>query len=143
MSFILKLLGGSAGGWILAGSLVLAATGGAAGGYVARGVIDAPALALANQHTAEAKTETQQCVAQHEKGRAAGAEQVIGELNQASANVAAALADISAKAAQRGKALDQFNKEIANAPPSQACGSSAAELAFRRSVQPQPGAPAP
>jgi hypothetical protein len=143
MSFILKLLGGSGGGWLFAGALLLAAAGGAAGGYVARGVIDAPALSLANQHTAEARTETQQCVATHEKGRADGAERVIGEINQAGINVAAAVNDLATKAAARGKALDQFNKEIANAPSSQACGSSAAELAFRRSVQPQPATAVP
>jgi hypothetical protein len=46
---------------------------------------------------------------------------------------------LAAKAAVRAKANDQFVKEIADAPASDhVCGGSAAELAFRRSVQPQP-----
>ena len=49
----------------------------------------------------------------------------------------AALDRLAARATARAKINEQFVKDIANAPATHACGASAAELAFRRSVQPR------
>lgn len=142
---ILALLSGSAGPWVLIGAAVACLAAGGTGGYIARGVIDAPALSRSQKETADAKAQTAQCIASHEKARADGAEQALTALGQSVVNVTSALETLAAKAAARGKSLDQFLKEIANAPPSKVCGGSAAELAYRRSVAvgvQQPAVPA-
>jgi ribonucleoside-diphosphate reductase alpha chain len=60
-------------------------------------------------------------------------------LNASAVQVSAAMDALAAKAAARARINDQFAREIADAPASdRICGTSAAELAFRRSVQPQP-----
>jgi hypothetical protein len=125
------LLTGAGGGWI-AGGIALALLGcGAGGGYAARGLVDAPA-------SAAEKLKTAQCVAGRETARAVAAEATAAALNASAAQVSAALDRLAAKAAARAKINDQFVKEIVHAPATHACGGSAAELAFRRSVQPPP-----
>lgn len=120
------------GGWWLAG-LALALLGtGAGGGYAARGLVDARMIAAAQLETAQCR------IAQAQAG-AKAAEEAAAALSASAVQVSAAMDVLAAKAAARAKAHDQFAKEIADAPGSdRICGASAAELAFRRSVQPQP-----
>lgn len=123
--------------WIkLAGAVMLVGAI-AGGGWYARGLVDAPALALEQTHTAEANTRTAQCHATHEKGRADGAEKAITALTAAADAARAATADLQAKAVLHAKQDADFIKELSNAPTSKICGNSAAELAFRRSVRGQ------
>lgn len=110
----------------------------AAGGWWARGVFDAPSIANLHTDVATAKGETQQCVAQHEKGRADGSDKVIAGLTAAAGDVTAAVADLNKKAGDRDAATNRFLKELANAPKTSICAGSPAELAYRHSVQPQP-----
>ena len=129
MNKLMALLGGE---WIGAGlALALLAAGGGAG-WVARGLVEAPRLAAEQVKTA-------QCVAGREAVRARGAEEAALALNRSSGAVSAALDRLAAQAAARVKANQQFLKEIADAPATDLCGRSAAELAFRRSVQPVKG----
>jgi hypothetical protein len=118
------------GGWWLAG-LALALVGlGAGGGYAARGLMDARAIAAAQLDAAQCRTNQAQM-------RARSAEQAAAALNASAVHVSAAMDALAAKAAARARINDQFAKEIADAPASDhICGASAAELAFRRSVQP-------
>lgn len=118
------------GGWWLAG-LALALVGlGAGGGYAARGLMDARAIAAAQLDAA-------QCLPNQAQMRARSAEQAAAALNASAVHVSAAMDALAAKAAARARINDQFAKEIADAPASDhICGASAAELAFRRSVQP-------
>lgn len=120
------------GGWWLAG-LALALLGTGTGlGYAARGLADAKTIAVAQIATA-------QCHAGQAEARAKAAEETAAALHASAAQVSAAMDVLAAKAAARTRINDQFAKEIANAPASdRICGTSAAELAFRRSVQPQP-----
>jgi hypothetical protein len=119
------------GGLVAALALALFAFG-AGSGYAARGLVDARAIA-----TAELKAA--QCAAGQAEARARSAEQAAAALNVSAIQVSAAMDALAAKAAVRAKANDQFVKEIADAPASDhICGGSAAELAFRRSMQPQP-----
>lgn len=134
MKAIIALLSGSVGPWVLIGAALACLAAGATGGYVSRGVIDAPVISDLKAKVAEADGRTQQCKATHEAARADGAEKVIKAMDQAVANAAEAINVLAQKAAARGKTLDQFLKEIANAPPSKVCGTVAAELAYRRSV---------
>lgn len=136
-------LAGAAGPWLLLAGVIGTATVGGYAGYQVKAVLDAPVIAAKDTDIAQANTRTEQCKAVHEKGRADGAEKVITAM-LASAKVAAGLMDeLTKKAAARKQSLDQLLKDIANAPPSKICGGSAAELAFRRSVQPPPAAAAP
>jgi hypothetical protein len=94
-------------------------------------LVDARAIAAAELKAA-------QCAAGQAEARARSAEQAAAALNASAVQVSAAMDALAAKAAVRAKANDQFVKEIADAPASDhICGASAAELAFRRSVQPQ------
>ena len=129
MSALLRLLAGTGGGWFAGGVALAALAAGAGSGWAARGLADAPLI------TAE-KLKTAQCVAARETARADTAEATAAALNASAAEVSAALDRLAAKAAARAKINDQFVKDIANAPATHACGASAAELAFRRSVQP-------
>lgn len=138
--FVKVLTGGSFAGafgpWILLGAVLVIGGAGFTAGNYARGVTDAPTIAKANQLTAEANGRTDQCRAIHEKGRADGAEQVIASM-LANAKVASGIMnELVKKAAARNQSLAQLLKDIANAPSSKTCGGVAAELAFRRSVQP-------
>lgn len=120
------------GGWWLAGLATALLGIGAGSGYAARGLVDAPAIAAA-------QLESAQCRAGQAEARAKAAEQAAAALNASAAQVSAAMDALAAKAAARARINDQFAKEIADAPASDhLCGASAAELAFRRSVQPQP-----
>jgi hypothetical protein len=122
----------SGGGWWLAGLATALLGIGAGGGYAARGLVDAPAIATA-------QLEAAQCRAGQAEARAKAAEEAAAALNASAAQVSAAMDALAAKAAARARINDQFTKEIADAPASDhICGASAAELAFRRSVQPQP-----
>jgi hypothetical protein len=122
----------SGGGWWLAGLATALLGIGAGGGYAARGLVDAPAIATA-------QLEAAQCRAGQAEARAKAAEEAAAALNASAAQVSAAMDALAAKAAARARINDQFTKEIADAPASdRICGASAAELAFRRSVQPQP-----
>lgn len=128
---LIALLSGSGGGWIaLAIGLGLFAAGGGAG-WTARGIWEAPKLSAA-------KLETAQCRQHNAEGRAKGAEATVAALQTGATNVTNALNTLAAKAAARAKSTDQFERDIANAPITHSCGSSAAELAFRRSLQPKP-----
>lgn len=148
IAWIVKLLtggsvAGGAGPWLLlAGVLVIGGGGFAAGDYV-RGVIDAPIIAQAKQHQSDAEKATAQCQAIHEKGRADSAEGVIAAILNNAKVAAGIVDDLAKKATARRQSLDQLLKDIANAPPSKLCGGSAAELSFRRSVQPHSAAAAP
>ena len=120
------------GGWWLAGvALALLGTG-TGFGYAVRGLVDTKTIAAA-------QIEGVQCRAGQAVARAKAAEQAVVALSASAAQVSAAMDALAAKAAVRAKANDQFAKEIADAPASDhVCGGSAAELAFRRSVQPRP-----
>ena len=132
MSALLQLLAGARGGWIL-GALALALlAAGAGGGWAARGLVDTPRIAAEQLKTA-------QCVAGREAARADAAQATVAALNASVVQVRAALDRLAAKATARAKINEQFVKDIANAPATHACGASAAELAFRRSVQPVRG----
>ncbi len=131
MSALLRLLAGAGGGWIAGGIALALLAAGTGCGYAARGLVDAPVVAAE-------KLKTAQCVAGRETARAVAAEVTVTALNASAAQVSAALDRLAAKAAARAKINDRFVKEIANAPATHACGGSAAELAFRRSVQSQP-----
>lgn len=132
---------GALGPWILLGSVLAVGGAGFAAGSHVRGITDAPIIARAEKATAEADGRTEQCKAIHEKGRADGAEQVISRLLLAAGDVAQSMNTLAQKAAARGKTIDQFLKDLANAPPSKVCGGVAAERAYRVSVQP-PAVPA-
>lgn len=119
----------------LAGAVLLV-IGIAAGGWWARGIWD-------KADVAQAHVETAQCRETHEKARADGAEQTVTALNDAAVNATAAMDEVAHKAAARDKSLNSLITEIRNAPSARACGASAPELAFRRSVQPGPPAVAP
>lgn len=134
MGSLITLLSGGAGIWVVVGSLLAAGVAGGVAGYEARGVIDAPKISHEQVLTAQAEFATQQCVATHEKGRADQSEQVIHSLTLSVSDAAESINNLAAKAAARGKSLDQFKKDIKNATPSKVCGSSAAELAYRNSV---------
>jgi hypothetical protein len=120
------------GGWWLAG-LALALLGiGAGGGYAARGLVDARAIGTAQLEAARCRTV-------QAEARAKAAEQAAAALNASAVQISAAMDVLAAKAAARARINDQFAREIVDAPASDhICGASAAELAFRRSVQPQP-----
>jgi hypothetical protein len=130
---VTRLIAWLTGGGGLVAALALALLGfGAAGGYAARGLVDARAIAAA-------ELKAVQCAAGQAAVRATAAEAAVVALNASAVQVSAAMDALAAKATVRAKANDQFMKEIADAPASDhICGSSAAELAFRRSVQPQP-----
>ncbi len=105
------------------------------GGWWGRGVWDKADVAQAHAATAAAQTATAQCQAIHEKARADGAEDALTAVNLTTADAAAAMDKVSAQAAARVQSLEQLITEIKNAPSARACGASAPELAFRRSVQ--------
>ena len=120
------------GGWWLAGVALALLGVGAGSGYSMRGLVDARAIGAA-------QLEIAQCRASQAEARAKAAEDAAAVLSASAAQVSAAMDALAAKAAVRAKANDQFAKEIADAPASDhVCGGSAAELAFRRSVQPRP-----
>lgn len=127
MSWVLKLLGGSGGGWILAGALLFAVASGAGAGWTARAVV-------ADRDVNAEQTKTAQCVAGKEKARADGAEAVIAALKSGAAEVEASLNRLADAAAERAKKADRFYKELANVPVTDVCGSSPAELVYRRSA---------
>jgi uncharacterized phage protein gp47/JayE len=102
---------------------------------LARGLIDAPVLAAQQTATAQADTRTAQCVASHEKGRADLSEQALTALGATADAVRDAAAALAAKAGARDAANAKFLKDLANAPVSKTCMGSAAELAYRRSLQ--------
>ncbi len=128
MSALLRLLSGAGGGWILGAIALVLLAAGAGGGWAARGLVDAPVIA-------GEKLKTAQCAAARETARADAAHATVTALNASAAQVSAALDRLAAKAAARAKTNEQFVRDIANAPATHACGASAAELAFRRSVQ--------
>ena len=128
MSALLRVLAGARGGWILGGLALALLAAGSAGGWAARGLMDAPVIAAEKMKTA-------QCVAGRDAARADAAQATVAALNASVVQVRAALDRLAAKATARAKINEQFVKDIANAPATHACGASAAELAFRRSVQ--------
>ena len=130
MSALLRVLAGARGGWILGGLALALLAAGSAGGWAARGLMDAPVIAAEEMKTA-------QCVAGRDAARADAAQATVAALNASVVQVRAALDRLAAKATARAKINEQFVKDIANAPATHACGASAAELAFRRSVQPR------
>lgn len=143
MKAILGILGGAGGGWILAAALLASAALGGGAAWKARAVIADRDVKAQENVSLAAQRDTETCKATHQKGRADGAEKVIDALQQSAVNVTEAMNALAAKAAARGKSLDQFLKELANAPSEKICAASAAELALRRSLQPgAPGTPA-
>jgi hypothetical protein len=125
MALLAKLL---ASPWtLLAAGLALSGLGFAAG-HGWRGVIDAAALA-------RARAETAQCAATHQKMRADGAEAAAAALGAAASRARAAMAALARKEEAARAAAEQFRKELSHAPSTYVCGGSAAELAYRRSVQ--------
>ncbi len=129
MSALLRLLSGAGGGWILGAIALVLLAAGAGSGWAARGLVEAPGIAAE-------KLKTAQCVAAREIARADAAHATVTALNASAAQVSAALDRLAARAAVRARINEQFVKDIADAPATHACGASAAELAFRRSVQP-------
>lgn len=142
MTRILAILSGSAGPYILIGVVLASLAAGGAGGWQARGLVETPIQEGLRGKVSLAERDTARCVATHQKARADGAEKAIDALTSSAREVAASLNVLADKAASRGKSLDQFLKEIANAPPSKICAGSAAELAYRRSMQREPAVPA-
>lgn len=143
MKWILGLLNGGGGIWVLIGGLLAASAAGATGGYIARGVIDAPQIAGARLATAEANTRTQACIASHETDRANGNAKVVGELTTQIATLRGIVADLQKKALARDAADVRFQKALANVPKTSVCGGSPAERVYRDSVQPSGPAVAP
>lgn len=134
MMKLIALFGAPGGIWWVIGISVALLAAGGTGGYIARGVIDAPIISHQETLTAQADGRTKECVASHEKARADGAEKALSGLALSISDAAESVDNLSRKAAARGKTLDQFLKELANAPPSKVCGTVAAELAYRHSV---------
>lgn len=137
MASLLSLLSGGSGVWILLGGVLLSLGGGGFAGYEARGVIDKPALSSAQSDAAKAQTATQQCVATAEKGRADGDQKALDALQGGIATLNGVAADLATKEAAHQTADTNFLKELANAPTSSVCGTSAAERAYRDSVRSQ------
>lgn len=135
MASIISLLSGGAGPWILIGGLLLSAAGGGFAGYEARGIKDAPAIADLHTEVALADGRTADCKATAEKGRADGNQKTVDALQGGIAALNGVVADLSSKEGARQAADQKFEKELANAPKSAACGASAAERAYRDSVQ--------
>jgi hypothetical protein len=119
-----RLLGSP--GLLLAGGIALGVAGFAAGDWW-RGTLAAAPLA-------EARAQIAQCRAAHEKARADGAEAAVTALNDAATRARAAMADLAQKQGARAAATQAFQQEVAHAPDTYICGTSAAEHAYRRSV---------
>lgn len=116
--------------WVYVGMVLVCLGTGGAGGYYARGVIDAPVISAA-------KLETSQCAAKTETDRANGNQKVIDALSGGVTDLNAALERAAQQDAARKAGDANFLKELANAPKSSICGSSAAERAYRNSVRAQ------
>jgi hypothetical protein len=126
MSALLSRLLGSP--WLLlAGGVALGLAGFAAGDWW-RGTLAAAPLA-------QARAQIAQCQAAHEKARADGAEAAVTALNDAATRARAAMAGLAQKEAARAAATHALQQELAHAPDTYICGTSAAERAYRRSVQ--------
>lgn len=137
MKRILQLLGGSGGGWILLAGLLAAAAAGGAASYVARGVIDAPAIALAQRDQATAEKATETCRADHEAARANGNAQVTADLQRQVGRLQDIITNLEKAKAARDAELAKFLGDLSRIPSTKVCGGSAAELAYRNSVQPR------
>ena len=92
------------------------------------------ANATLGKNVAEAQRDTATCVATHEKGRADASEGVVTALRGSLGAVNAAADRLARQAGARETATQSFLREIANAPKTHICGTSPAELAYRRSV---------
>lgn len=110
-----------------AAALILFAAGFAAGSAW-RGVLTAAALA-------EANAQTVQCQAAGQKARAEGAEAAAAALSTAAVRARAAMDGLAKKEEAARAAAEQFRQELAQIPQTHLCGMSAAERAYRRSVQ--------
>ena len=108
-------------------ALTLFAAGFAAGNSW-RGTMAAAALA-------EAKAQTAQCQAAGQKARAESAEVAAAALGDAAMRARAAMDDLAKKEEAARAAAEQFRQELAQIPETHLCGMSAAEHAYRRSVQ--------
>lgn len=143
MTWLLKILAGKAGIWVLlAGGMALFAAGTVTGHHI-RGVQDAPVIAKWQKATAEAERQIARCQATHQKARADGAEEVITALLKAAAAGKAAMEEVTARERARARSLQDFVNEVRNAPSTRVCGASAPERAYRVRVQAGRGAPAP
>jgi hypothetical protein len=127
-ALLAKIIGPLLGSpWLLLAAGLVAGGLGFAAGDAWRGRGDAPRIAEARQATA-------QCIAVHEKARADGAEATVTALSDAASRARAAMELLARKEAARQAATDQFRQELAHAPDTSICGTSAAERAYRRSV---------
>jgi hypothetical protein len=107
--------------------LALAGAGFAAGqGW--RGLSDGALIA-------EARTAAAQCQAARQQARADGAEAAAAALGTAASQARAAMAALAKQQAARAAAEEQFRQEMSHVPQTFICGASAAERAYRRSVQ--------
>jgi hypothetical protein len=124
MALLARLL---AGRWLLpAAGLALFAAGFAAG-HGWRGLTTAAALA-------QAKAETAQCAAAHQKARADGAEAAAVALTDAAARARNAMEMLAKKERAARATAEQFRQELSGVPQAYICGASAAERAYRRTV---------
>ena len=137
MNWILRLLGGSGGGWILTAGLLAATAAGGSAGYIARGVIDAPAIANAQRDQAKAEKATEKCRADHEAARANGNAQVTADLQAQVGRLQNIISDLEKAKAARDAATAKYLAELSRIPPTSVCGGSAAERFYRNSVQPR------
>lgn len=135
MKWILELLGGSGGGWILLAGLLAAAAAGGSAGYLARGVIDAPEISQAHTDTEKAKNATLTCQRDREKERADGNAQVTADLQAQVRRLQDIITALEKEKRARDAATARFLDDLSRIPPTKICGGSAAELAYRNSVQ--------
>jgi hypothetical protein len=137
MKWILQLLGGSGGGWILLAGLLAATAAGGSAGYVARGVIDAPQLAQLRTDVQGAKNETLTCQRDREKDRADGNAKVTADLQRQVQRLSDIISDLEKAKAARDAATAKYLAELSRIPASNVCGGSAPERFYRNSVQPR------
>lgn len=137
MTWVLRLLGGSGGGWILLAGLLAATAVGGSAAYLARGVIDAPSLGQLRTEVQSAKNETLTCQRDMEKARADGNAQVTANLQRQVQRLSDIISDLEKAKAARDAATAKYLAELSRIPPSSVCGGSAPERLYRNSVQPR------
>ena len=128
MALLMRLI--SSPWLLLAGALALSGSGFAAG-QAWRGLRDAAQVA-------QTQTAMAQCQASHQKARADGAEAAAAALTVAAGRVRLATDRLARQEADARAANDQFREELSHVPETYLCGTSAAERAYRRSVQRAP-----
>jgi len=114
--------------WALPMAAILLFAAGFTAGNAWRGTIAAAGLA-------EVKAQTAQCQAGRLQARADSAEAAAAALSEAASRVRAAMAGLAKQERAARIAAEQFRQEMEDVPETYICGASAAERAYRRSVQ--------